>query len=283
MPEAEAPNNNHVITTGFKDELPYIVGSLLRAAPALMLKPGLTFATARAALSGNWDSSRFSSPDLRTVLSRMSGERTNGIETFPEGGKIIVVNHTTLPAVLAAVARRLPNGESMPFMPSDILSPFNIYTSPEASFFQRQVALRLLQLELTMPFMLATIPLDQEGLRAEILETGGVGGRIYNGKELLQEIGKIQETDQNASFLVFIEHRPSRGRELLPPNQLLVSFTNYLLRTFDQVPLVFMAYNSDTRIGKHRVLQRAELPQVHRMKLKREFYEQQLRELMDMT
>lgn len=272
-------------TTGFREELPAIARCLIKATPAVLRSPPLLLAAARGALRGNWTSREFGSARMPDILSSLSGENTESIIPFPAGPKVIVVNHSFLPAVFSALARRMPKGEPMPYIPVDGSSPYNISQAGEIEAYKRWVARRLLQLELTLPFLLTVLPFQSIKEKAKVFKSAKVRGNIYSPRSLIYKINQIHSMEASASFIIFIEHRPSRGTNLNILDPALVHLTNYLLEKFTEAQLILLAFNNQTQIARQFLCGRS-VPQAYlgrKGRIKSEFFEDNLRKLLKMT
>ncbi|MDD3647148.1 MAG: hypothetical protein PHS44_01425 [Candidatus Dojkabacteria bacterium] len=275
-PERE---DNH-ITIGFKHELFTFTGQVLLAAirnPMISARLGLP------TLTGNWSSPIFRSRRTIRALDSLSHERTSLVRKFPPGPKIIVANHSAPEHLFPAVARRMPQNEKFPYTPCDILSPYRILQSDKASAIQKWFARILLQMDLTLPFMLPSIPSSEKEKLPEMFESARVEGKIYTGLSLLRRLREIIQEEPSSSFLILIEGKPSRGTDLNPPDQSLVDITNFLLRNMPGAPLIFLACNNTKAEVRQRLLTSDQLKRDTVQTDKPDFFEENLRRLLDLT
>lgn len=218
--------------------------------------PKLAVKLAVATIKRDYSDEMFRSPEMVTLLADMNQERTPAekILHFRNKSNLIIANHEFLPAILAAVASRLPEGSPMPYIFVDIgksMAFVDKYEDDRANpskFLSEQFAV----LQATAPFMLASTEIkdpdarDRWNRKAQEL-TRKEGEMFHTGRSLIQRIREIQATDPNYNFLVFIEGNPSRGNALRPANEGLVFLSNLILRNDPNAGFEFVGYNGDTK------------------------------------
>ncbi|MBU0976698.1 MAG: hypothetical protein ABIE03_01660 [Patescibacteria group bacterium] len=228
--------------------------------PRLITSPRFALAISKATITGDYSDPMFWSEEMVNIFAAMSSESSRDIPVLAGGVKIFIANHTSITAVLPAIAKRMPSGEDMPYLFSDINAPYKAAIDEEASFVRQLIARALLRIELSIPFIVPNLSAKASNLKAEILKTAKVDGCIYTGKDMLRMIRDSSLTQNPTSYIIFIENIASRGLDIHPPDPDLVHLTNILLRKLPTARLVFLGYNSDNHIAITRDIPRTEIP-----------------------
>lgn len=252
---------------------------LCRATPHLIASPMLPATFLHGIIRRDFSSPRFMGRDVVDVLSAMSRERTEIIESFPPGPTVIIANHPSLFKLLPAVARRIPQDEEMPYIFADIAAPLRTYLKSSLTNPTRLIAWLMIQLEATLPFILPSLKNGNDGLSAELSQVTNRDISAYSYMALGRKVITIKKEDSSPSFLVCIEGRASEGTSLYSPDKDLVRLTNLLLKHFQGAPLIFLAYNPKTHKAKTIEVVRTQMMESPDS----EFYHRYLQQAMDKT
>lgn len=260
--------------------------TLAKGAKGFVKHPRLTAELVKAGATGDFSSEKFAGPEMVDLLAGMDREQTADIQLFPAGQKLILTNHNVpLGRIAPAITRRMSEGEHMPHIFADAAQSIDVHTRRKGNRIDPKglVGMRLAQLVTTLPSSLPSIPHEQRGriaqIKQEVAEVTEGRGRAFTPRELLREVKRIRIEKPDSSFCIAIEGAASRGAEMLPADEGLVTLANYMLRTDTGLQPCVLALNPETNIAHSFTVDRASMPE----KPDGVYYENLLRQAMNET